>query len=281
MEQFGFASNGIPDRRESLIHRFKFNDAEDFFRLFSKHREDLAAVMIEPAGPWGGDDIGPLGDADAEFLQTIADAASKVGALLIYDEIVTNYRYLQGSVQRATGVVPDLACLGKAMASGMPLSALVGRSRIMGEGMMKVAYGPTFKGEVYSFAAARAAIRVYREEPVADRVWAHGRKLKKAMNALMSRVGVPAQLKGPPFRMALIFQEPDLVRYRLKHTLLQQELLKAGVMSYNGIMIPSYAHDDHSMEAVLDAMEKALTVVAEADAQDTLNSQIEIPLASF
>jgi glutamate-1-semialdehyde aminotransferase len=277
----GFAKSGIPDRPEPLIHRFKFNDEADFFRLYKRHKSDLAAIMIEPAGPWGGDEVGPEPDADKAFLDTIAKAAREANALLVFDEIVTNYRYPQGSVQKATGIVPDLACLGKAIASGMPLSALVGRAPILQQGMPHVTYSPTFKGEIYSLAAAKAAIRIYREEPVAEYVWNHGMKLKEEMNALCNRIGIAAELKGPPFRMALVFHERDLNRYRLKLTLLQQELLKEGVMTYNGIMLPSYAHDDATMEITLSAASRALKVVAETEMKNDFEKHIEIPLVSF
>ena len=72
----------------------------------TEHRRDLAAVMIEPAGPWGGDDIGFEPDADAQFLRDVAIATQEAGALLVFDEIVTGYRYRQGSVQKAPGVIP-------------------------------------------------------------------------------------------------------------------------------------------------------------------------------
>ena len=83
--------------------------------------------MLEPAGPVEGVQ-GPSQDADAAFLAEVGDLTREAGALLIYDEIMTGFRYPGGSVQAATGVVPDLACLGKALGGGLSLSALVGRA---------------------------------------------------------------------------------------------------------------------------------------------------------
>lgn len=222
VEVEGVGVTGVPDRPEPLIHRFRFNDREDFFRLFNRFKGDLAAVMLEPSGP--GESIqGPEQDADKGFLNTIAEAAQSVGALLVFDEIITGYRYPWGGVQKATGVTPDLACLGKAIGSGMPLAALVGKARIFERCMDRTHYGPTFKGEIYSFAAAKAAIEIYRTEPVAESIWNYGTRLKKEINRLCAGTGVNASCKGPPFRMALIFEEADADRLRLMRTLYIKE----------------------------------------------------------
>ena len=181
--------------------------------------------MIEPAGPWVGDEHGLGGAADVDFLQLIADAARRVNALLIFDEIITGFRYPHGSVQKATGVLPDLTCLGKALASGMPLSALLGPYRLFLEYFHKTHFCPTFRGEVYSLAAARAAIPIYRTEPVADHIWHYGEALRRGIHDVCRQAGIDGECTGPPFRMAFVFRERDSARRQLK-TLLMQELLK-------------------------------------------------------
>jgi len=277
VEAEGFGVTGVPDRPEPLIHRFRFNDKADFFRLFNLFKGDLAAVMLEPSGP--GESIqGPEQDADKDFLATIAEAAQSVGALLVFDEIITGYRYPSGGVQKALGIVPDLACLGKAIGSGMPLAALVGRAHIFEQCMERTHYGPTFKGEIYSFAAAKAAIQIYRSEPVAEKIWDYGTRLKKEINRLCVNTGVNASCKGPPFRMALIFQESDPDRLKLKRTLYIQELLKQGITTYNGIMLPSYAHDEAVMGETLEAMGETLERLAHAERQNNFEQYLEIPL---
>jgi glutamate-1-semialdehyde 2,1-aminomutase len=174
--------------------------------------------------------------------------------------------------------VPDLACLGKAIGSGMPLAALVGRTHIFEQCMERTHYGPTFKGELYSFAAAKAAIQIYRSEPVAETIWDYGTRLKNEINSLCTRNKLNATCKGPPFRMALIFHEADPDRLRLKWTFYIQELLKRGITTYNGIMLPSYAHDDLIMEKTLEAMGETLERVAYAEKQDKFERYLEIPI---
>jgi glutamate-1-semialdehyde aminotransferase len=277
VEKEGFARTGVPDRPEALHHSFRFNDLDDFKRLLIEHREDLAAVMLEPSGP--AESVqGPAQDADREFLAIVAELTREAKALLVFDEILTGFRYPSGSVQKATGVIPDLACFGKALASGMPLSALVGRAHVFQVAAERIHYGPTFKGEAYSFAAAKAALQIYRREPVAEHVWNYGNRLRDRINDLCNHAGVGAHCSGPPFRMALAFDEQKPERLNIKRALYVQELLKSGVITYNGIMLPSYAHDEKVLEKTVEIIGNALDKLADAERHDSFHRYLEIPL---
>lgn len=275
-EAKGFHATGVPERRSPLTVRFPFNDIDAFKKLMRKHRGEVAAVMLEPSGPV--EDLnGTVQDVDPEFLSEVAEITRSERSLLIFDEIMTGFRYPHGSVQQATGVTPDLACFGKALSAGMPLSALVGRAHIFKAAMSKIFYGPTFKSEAYSFAAAREALTIYAEQDVPGHVWGYGNRLRAAVNQLSRDIGVPAELTGPPFRMNLIFKEPDSRRVVLMRTLVQQELLKKGVLTYRGIMLPSLAHDDEAFRETLDAFQHALVALARARREDAYAKYLEIP----
>lgn len=275
-ESKGFHSSGVPERATPLVIHFPFNDLATFKSLMSEHRGEVAAVMLEPAGPvesWNSE----LLDADAEFLKQVAAITRSEGSLLIFDEIMTGFRYPRGSVQKATGVTPDLACFGKALSAGMPLSALVGRGRIFEAAMSKIFYGPTFKSEAYSFAAAREALTIYKEQDVAAHVWGYGGRLKIVVNELCRQADVPAELTGPPFRMNLIFKVSDEQSVVLMRTLVQQELIRKGVLTYRGFMLPSLAHDEQAFGETADAFEHALGVLARAAREGDYAKYLEIP----
>ena len=276
VEKWGFAATGVPDRPTPLIVPFAFGDAEGFVRLMEQHRGEVAGVMLEPAGPIEGLN-GPVRDGDPSFLRTVAEVTRRQGALLIFDEIITGFRYRGGSVQQATGIVPDLACLGKALSAGMPLSALVGRRDLFRAGMERIYFGPTFKGEVYSFAAARAALAIYAEQDVPAQVWDHGERLRRGIDERCRAAGVAAEVIGPPFRMVLRFAASDPARVVLMRTLLQQELVRAGVLTYKGFMLPSLAHDDDALEQALQAYDGALRLLARAIREDQFVRYLEVP----
>ena len=233
--------------------------------------------MLEPSGPIQTIDLtGPVLDADPDFLREVAEVTRHEGALLIFDEIITGFRYPGGSVQKATGVVPDIACFGKALSAGMPLSALVGRREVFSLG--GIAYNPTFKGEVYSLAAAKEALTIYKEQDVSGHVWDHGNRLKTGVNQICQEFGVPAEMVGPPFRMLLIFHEADPYRRKLMRTLVQQALLQRGILCLKGVVIvPSYAHDDQALAETLSAFEQVLRLLVEVRATDSFALHLEIP----
>jgi glutamate-1-semialdehyde 2,1-aminomutase len=278
LEYFEFPDCGIPFRDERCLYKFTPGDRAGFLALFDRHKDDLAAVMVEPAAALIDEEAGLSGEADADYLRTIADAAHQAGALLIFDEIKTGFRYRQGSVQAATGVMPDLTCLGKALASGMPLSALIGPSRLFLDGFHKTHFCPTFRGEVYSLAAARAALPIYRDEPVVDHVWRHGARLREAILAAARDARVAGRCSGAPFHLLFVFDEPDGQRRRLKRTLLMQELLKARVYTVGGMMLPSYAHDDKALEQATRAYAHAFAIIAHADRTGQLSRYVDLPL---
>ncbi len=274
----GFGATGVPGRPHPLVTHFAFNDLTGFLKLLARHRGEVAAVMLEPSAPVDGDGLnGPLADVDPEFLRELAEATRRAGALLIFDEIITGFRYPGGSVQKATGVVPDLACFGKALAAGWPLSALVGRKAVFRAAMHRTFYGPTFKGDVPALAAAREALAVYREADVPAHLGDHGRRLRDGVNRVCREAGLRAELSGPPFRMVLSFHEPDGPRQVLLRTLAQQELLKRGILTYKGFLLPSFAHDEVALGETLAAFTGALAVVAAAGADGEFARRLEIP----
>ena len=148
----------------STLFRFQLNDAASFGTLVEAHRwRDRRG---DPgAGRPGGTLDDPPCHADPVFLRYVADVCRELGCVLIFDEIVTGFRHPHGSVQQATGVIPASGLSREGPCGGMPLSALVGRRDIM-KTSLDAAYMPTFRGEVYSLAAAEAALQIHQRQDV-------------------------------------------------------------------------------------------------------------------
>jgi glutamate-1-semialdehyde aminotransferase len=276
VERLGFDSTGVPARPDQLMVPFEFNNLRQVGDLLHAHRGQVAAVLLEPAAPLEGSN-GPVREADPDFLRQLAAATRANGALLIFDEILSGFRYERGSVQHATGVVPDLTCLGKALGAGMPLAALVGRRDVFASSIGRICYEPTFKGDSYALAAAREALNIYRELDVPAIVSDIGTRLRAMLRQLFDEYRVPANIVGPPYRMMVTFDEPDSRRRMLMRTLLQQELLKGGVLTTQFLLLPSVAHDDDALETTRRAFERGLTVLAEAMKEDRFAAYLETP----
>ena len=267
----------LADGETGNLIRFRLNDLNGLAGLIKTHGQELAALIIEPAAQVEGID-GPVRDVDPKFLAEAAAMTREAGALVIFDEILTGFRYLKGSVQAATNVIPDLTCLGKGMASGMPLSALVGKRRIMGPTLSRIFYHPTFKSEVYSFAAAKAALQVHWNTDVPGAINRFGTKLKQEVGRLAKEANIDGELIGLPFRLVFRFNGNNAHQNALYRTLLQQELLLRGIMTFRGFMLPSLAHGESELEKTLDAFKGSFARVNEVAKSKQFAKFLEIPL---
>ena len=145
--------------------------------------ETLVVVLVAGARPRGTPHRDDLADEEPEGQPPLL---REHGALLIFDEMITGFRFALGGAQELFGVTPDLATFGKGMANGMPISAIVGRADIMAE-MEEIFFSATFGGEALSLAAAIATIDKIRREPVIETLWRNGKHLAGAVNELISK----------------------------------------------------------------------------------------------
>ncbi len=275
-ECIGFPNSGVPERSTPLMHPFRYGDLQSLIELLEKYSNQIAAIIIEPAGVIESIQ-GPIHDADPVFLTTISELARKSGALLIFDEIMTGFRYLKGSVHQYCGLNPDLVCLGKGLSAGLPLSALIGRGEILHKGMQHIYYHPTFKGDVCALAAAKAALLFYQKKDVPGHIWRFGAQLARSITELFSRFNIPASIVGPPFRMGVTFHVEDIKYQRLLRTLLHQELIKNGIFTFDTIMLPSYAHTGSDLKKTCMAFARSMEVIQKAMETGYFAKFLEIP----
>ncbi len=272
----GMHATGIP-WSEPYALQLPYLDHEALQTAVARHADDLAAVVLEPAATAVHFDD-PQHERDGEYLRCAADLAARHSAKLVFDEIMTGFRYRDGSAQVAYGVEPDITCLGKALAAGLPLAALGARGDLLARHVGQIFYAPTNKGEVHAFAAARAALEVYRTQPVAPALTVQAERLRAAVAATSAAVDLPAGLVGPPHRMYLGFLTDDPTFPRVPcRTLLQQELARQGVISHKGYVLLSRAHDATATDRVIAAFDRALRTLATALATDSLHRACEIP----
>jgi glutamate-1-semialdehyde aminotransferase/spore coat polysaccharide biosynthesis protein SpsF (cytidylyltransferase family) len=253
-------NRGVPDAVARLTVPFGYNDLESLQRVFEDHPGQVAAVIIEPIGV-----IEPVND----FLQKVLETAHREGTLVIFDEVVTGFRIHLGGAQAHYGVTPDMACFGKAMANGFPLSAVVGRRDIM-ELFDEVFFSSTFGGESVSLAAALATICEMEERGVVAHLWEQGGRLQDGYNVLARELGLGdvTRCVGLPPHTVMEFADIDGAGGLVLRSLLQQELVRRGVLFLVGLN-PSYAHDEGDVEHTLRAFRAALDTLARAvESQD-------------
>ncbi|HEV8610882.1 MAG TPA: aminotransferase class III-fold pyridoxal phosphate-dependent enzyme [Thermoanaerobaculia bacterium] len=244
------AIRGIPASFNGLVHAFAYNDLAALEALFDRHRGNVAAVVMEPFRvelPQNG------------FLEKVRDLAHRNGALLVFDEMVTGFRVARGGAQELTGVVPDLACYGKALANSMPLSAFVGSRELM-RSADSVGVDMTCRGETLSLAAARAALQIYADEPIAERVADVGRKVAAGIHEAAAKEKIPLRLVGHPARLELEFGDRGYLTKRAALGLFVQQCLERGIIT-NGLILPTAAHDGEAIDATIRAAREALRII--------------------
>ena len=179
------------------MHAFPYNDLAALTALFNRFAGDVAAVVMEPVN---------VQLPEPGYLEGVVELAHEHGTLVVFDEMVTGFRLANGGAQEFFGVTPDLACFGKGLANGMPLSAVVGKRDLMSH-LRSVAYGMTFRGETLSLAAANAVLHTFDTEPVPVRLAAIGGEVQPRSRLLAEKGEVVAELKGPPARMTFEFAD--------------------------------------------------------------------------
>ncbi|MCK6446436.1 MAG: aminotransferase class III-fold pyridoxal phosphate-dependent enzyme [Planctomycetes bacterium] len=242
---------GVPRSTRELVTAFPYGDLGALERLLAKR--DVAAVVMEPVR-----EIWP----PSGYLEGVRELCTRHGTLLVFDEIVTAFRIAKGGAQERFGVVPDLACVGKALANGLPLSALVGKREFM-RVLPETGYGMTFRGETFSLAAANATLAVIERDDVPAALARIGERARTGFRALTARHGVFARLAGPPQRMTFEFHERHGVSPMAQRELFLLECLRHGVFT-NGNLLASAAHDDTALERTFAGFDAALAAVARA-----------------
>jgi len=246
---------GVPEAVRELTFAFEYNRLESLERIFSEHVGQVAAVILEPVG---------IEAPQAGFLEGVKALAEREGAILIFDEVLTGFRFDLGGAQKRFGVTPDLACFGKAMANGFPLSALVGRRELMRH-FEEVFFSFTFGGEVLSLAAAKATLERMIRGNVVAQLWASGNRFQAGYNALARHCGLESLTACVGFapRTVVQFHAQDEAEGLALKSLFQQECVKRGVL-FTGYHLPSASHSNSEVDQILRVYAAAMRIVAEA-----------------
>jgi glutamate-1-semialdehyde 2,1-aminomutase len=246
---------GVPQAVRSLTHTFSYNDIASLEQIFAANPGAVAAVIMEPmnvAYPRTG------------FLEAVRDLTRRNGALLVFDETITGFRYALGGAQELFGVVPDLATFGKGLANGYPLSAVAGRRDVMML-MEEVFFSGTFGGETLSLAAALATLNKLQSEPVIETMTRTGSRILENVRQLIEkhRVSHFMTVTGHPTWSFVVFNDShECTSWHIK-TLFMQEMLARGILIIGSHNV-SYAHSHADLDALITAYDQVLPILKEA-----------------
>ena len=260
---------GVPAAVSELSHCVPYDDVEAVDRLFSEHPGEFAAFIMEPM---------TVTKPSPGYFEDLISVVHRHGALLIFDEIVTGFRYAAGGAQEYFGVVPDLAAFGKGMGNGMPISAIVGKERYMTE-MEEVFFSGTFGGECLSIAAAIAVIDKMRREPVMETIRSRGREMAQGARRQIEAAGVQdaVRLRGLPALTIVEFVDQPGARKEAIRTLFLEQMLLNGVLIGRSHNV-CYAHDTTDVHHVVEAYGRVMTIIAEELSTGRLEQRLRVPV---
>ena len=266
---------GVPEEAKRLAKPFTYNDLASAERLFAEHGGEVAAVILEPCR-----ERRPA----ADFLPGLRTLCDRHGAVLIFDEIVTGFRYHLHGASRLFGVQPDLITLGKGMANGYAVATLAGRASIMTRGGLDHAgervflLSTTNGAEQSGLAAAIATIDFYRAHDVIGQLAGTGRAAAAAVRDAATAAGVGGFLTvGGDFdcRPVVVCLDHDGQPSPPHRTLFLQELIRHGV--FMPWICPSYRHGESELAQTAEACRKAALVYAQAIERRSLDGLLVGP----
>jgi glutamate-1-semialdehyde aminotransferase/spore coat polysaccharide biosynthesis protein SpsF (cytidylyltransferase family) len=259
-------NGGVPLAVQQLTQTFEYNNLETLKRICAEHPNQVAAVILEPVG---------VVEPQSGFLEQVRELCRREGALLIFDEVITGFRLARGGAQEHFGVVPDLACFGKAMANGYPLSAIVGPREIM-KHFDETFFSFTFGGEALSLAAAQATMKEIAEKEVIPHLWEQGRKLQDGVNVLAREFGIERFVRclGMAPRTIVAFRDQSGRESLLLKSLFQQECLKRSVLFSGGHNL-CFSHSTDDIEYTLRVYRAVMETVGEAMRREDVSERLE------
>jgi glutamate-1-semialdehyde 2,1-aminomutase len=235
---------GVPSGAHADYAHLPFNDRAAWRDALREAGDSLAAIMIEPF-------VEVM--ADVEWLRDLRAHCDHIGAVLIFDEVKTGFRFHPGGAQSVLGVTPDLTAIGKALANGFPLAATVGRSSVMAAAE-RTWISSTLATEVTALAAAHAVLDQHRQRDVCGTLHETGRALRHAIEQAASTAGAPITTSGHD-TMFIVRWPDDTTESRALAS-----LRGAGVLAKRGpYQFPTCAMQPADIAAVGDAFHWTLT----------------------
>jgi glutamate-1-semialdehyde 2,1-aminomutase len=252
---------GVPEPISSMTVKFGYNNAASLRELFDQHPGRIAGVVMEAEAthpPTPG------------FLADVKSICQHQGSVLIFDEMITGFRWNLGGAQKFHGVLPDLSTFGKAIANGFAVSALVGNRDIMRLGGLEhdrervFLLSTTHGAETHALAAAIETIRTYREQNVVEFLWKQGEVLRRLINLSIAENGLEKffEVKGRPCNLVFITRDENLEPSQEFRTLFMQEMIRHGIIAPSFVV--SFSHSDSDIRRTAEAVFQAHVVYRKA-----------------
>jgi glutamate-1-semialdehyde aminotransferase len=260
----GLEPAGVPRGLTGTMLPFRYNHIEDLRAIVEREGKDLAAIVMEPTR-----DHGP----DAGFLEEIRSIATKLGAVLIFDEITAGFRVNTGGIHLTMPVQPDLATFAKGMSNGFAMAAVIGKRAVM-EAAQTSFISSTYWTERVGPTAALASIKKHRAQNVSAHLVDVGRATLTGWRSAAKQAGIEIDAGGlePLAHFSFKCEEPAAAV-----TYFTQLMLDRGYLA-SAQLYASFAHTPALVEAYIGAVGEAFGLVGQALKNGDLRSKLRGPV---
>lgn len=260
---------GIPAELESTLAVLTWNDAESFIKLMNERGHEIAAVITEAAVFNTGCILPEPG-----YLELLREQTLKHGAMLIFDEVITGFRFARGGAQEYFGVTPDLTTLAKGLGGGFPVAAVGGSveaMRMIADG--SYSHSGTYNANVVQCAAVSATMDILAEPGLYERQRALGYRLAEGLTGVAAENGVDAYVEGLGTVFQLWFANKPITNWRDAvvnaneplFTRWYQEMVLRGVLfhplQFENLFV-SLVHTDRDIDETLSVAADAMKIVS-------------------
>jgi glutamate-1-semialdehyde 2,1-aminomutase len=267
-------SLGLLPELQQYTKVIPFNDLSGSLDIIQQNQKDLAGIILEPIIGEGG-----FTSATEEYLQMLRSETQKLGALLIFDEVISCFRVALGGAQERFGILPDLTTLGKIVGGGMPVGALAGKREIiersspekkMNKWERILIGGGTFSAHPLTAAAGMAMLRYLKghRKKIYPLLESKGEKVREGFQEALDREGLNAVVTGTgslfqthfPFEKGVKLNSPQsihcLTDLEKRENEFRIRMLAKGIHVMHGGGCLSTAHSDEDIEKIIKAAQK-------------------------
>ena len=255
----GLEPNGVPRGLSGTAIPFDFNNIESLRKRIAGKESEIAAIMIEPAR---GE------EAPSEYLKTLREISSEIGAILIYDEITSAFRMCAGGIHCRYGIYPDMAVFAKSMANGYAMSAILGTEDVMQTAQSTFISSTNWTDRVGP-TAALATLKKYQITNTDEHIISIGNKTKKIWHETSLKFGLPINITGLPTLAAFEFQNDNSMDLNTRFVI---EMLQRGFLGFRQFK-PSLAHNDLEIEKYKCAVEDVFDLLSKLPKDKILESE--------
>jgi glutamate-1-semialdehyde 2,1-aminomutase len=251
---------GLPSELEDTLIVLSWNDPESVERVMAERGDEIAAIITEPAVFNTGCILPEPG-----YLELLRELTTRHGALLIFDEVITGFRFARGGAQELYGVTPDLTTLAKGLGGGFPVAAIGGSREVMemiADG--RYSHSGTYNANAVQTAAVSATMDVLAEPGLYERQRALGDRLARGLHDLAGEAGLPVRVEGLGTVFQLWFTDRPIRDWRDAERYADEArferwfhaMLRRGVLfhpsQYENLFV-SLVHTDRDIDATLSA----------------------------